>query len=47
MIVYDDYNPKQYPGLVKAIDEICKNYNYSRIDLRAHLNRGYVIAVKE
>ena len=47
IIVYDDYTPQQFPGLVQAVDEICKNYNYKRIDIQAHFGRGYVVAVKE
>ena len=47
MIIYDDYTPQQFPGLVQAVDEICKNYNYKRIDIQAHFDRGYVVAVKE
>ena len=47
IVVYDDYTPSQYPGLVKAVDEICKLYNYRRSNLKAHNGRGYVITVKE
>jgi hypothetical protein len=47
MIVYDDYIPTQFPGLVMAVDEICRRYHYRRTDLRAHAGRGYVVAVKE
>lgn len=47
LIVYDDYNPNQYPGLVRAVDEICSQHNYQRTDLKAHPGRGYVVAVKE
>ena len=47
MIVYDDYTPKQFPGIVRAVDEICRRYHYRHIDLQAHTGRGYVVAVKE
>ena len=47
VIVYDDYTPSQFPGLVKAVDEICKTYRYQRTDLKAHSGRGYVVAIKE
>lgn len=47
MIVYDDYTPTQFPGLVKAVDEICQRYHYRRTDLQVHAGRGYVVAVKE
>jgi len=46
-IVYDDYTPQQFPGLVKAVDLICKKYRYHRNDLQAHSGRGYVVAVKQ
>ena len=46
MLVYDDYTPQQFPGLVRAVDEICTRYKYHRIDLQAHSGRGYVVAVK-
>jgi hypothetical protein len=47
MIIYDDYTPRQFPGLVKAVDEICRKYRYQRIELQAHSGRGYVVAIKE
>ena len=47
VIVYDDYTPEQYPGLVRAVDEICLKYGYYRKDLKAHSSRGYVVAIKE
>ena len=47
IIVYDDYTPSHYPGLVKAVNEICEQYHYRRTDLKAHSDRGYVVAVKE
>ena len=47
MIVYDDYTPQQFPGLVKAVDKICKTHLYRRTDMKAHEDRGYVVAVKE
>ena len=47
IIVYDDYTPQQFPGIVKAVDEICEGFNYLREDLKAHDGRGYVVAVKK
>ncbi len=46
IIIYDDYNPSQYPGLVRAVDEICKLHNYKCTNIKAHDGRGYMIAVK-
>ena len=47
VIVYDDYTPSQFPGLVQAVDEICQHHRYHRTDLKAHSGRGYVVAIKE
>jgi len=47
MIVYDDYTPNLFPGLVKAVNEICEQYNYDRIILNANEERGYVVATKK
>lgn len=46
-VVFDDYTPCQYPGLVKAVDEICNLYNYAPKKLFAHSGRGYVVAIKQ
>ncbi|MDA7437899.1 class I SAM-dependent methyltransferase [Candidatus Pseudothioglobus singularis] len=46
IIIFDDYNESQFPGLVKAVDEICSHFEYSRENLSAHKGRGYVIATK-
>ena len=47
IIVFDDYTPRIFPGLVNAVDEICQKYSYRRRDLVASDARGYVIATKE
>jgi len=47
MIVYDDYTPSQFPGLVRAVDGICQKYGYQRTNINANAGRGYVVAVKE
>ena len=46
IIVYDDYTPSQFPGIVRAVDKICDNYNHQCEVLKAHSGRGYVVAVK-
>ncbi len=46
IIIYDDYNKVQFPGLVKAVDEICLNYAYERVDITPDSERAYVIAIK-
>ena len=30
IVVYDDYNIKKFPGIVKAVDEICNKYSYHK-----------------
>lgn len=45
-IFFDDYTPKLFPGVVKAIDEICEVYNYRKNIIRIDNQRGYVIAYK-
>ena len=47
IIVYDDYSPKQFPGIVRAVDHICKEYHYHPNYLRANKLRGYVVAQKQ
>ena len=47
VIVYDDYNKNQFPGLVKAVDEICLRNSYKRIDINGDSERAYVIAIKK
>jgi len=47
MIVYDDYTPKKFPGIVRAVDQICEEYQYHRTELKAHGGRGYIVAEKE
>ena len=46
IIIYDDYTPNMFPGLVKAVDEICESYNYQRTDIKGNSERGYVITIK-
>ena len=46
IIIYDDYNKVQFPGLVRAVDEICLKHSYSRVDIITDSDRAYVIAVK-
>ena len=46
IIFFDDYTPKMFPGVVKAIDEICDKYNYSKEIITISQERAYVIAEK-
>ena len=46
IIFFDDYTPKMFPGVVKAIDEICEKYKYSKKIITISDARAYVIAKK-
>ncbi len=46
IIIYDDYTPEQFTGLVKAVDEICEKFKYKSKVINAHSRRGYLIATK-
>lgn len=47
MIVFDDYVESAFPGVVKAVDEICKRYCYLPRIIQSNKQRAYVIASKE
>ena len=47
MIFYDDYTSHLFPGVVKAVDEICSCYGYSREIFKANKNRVYLIGTKQ
>lgn len=46
VIFFDDYTPGTFPGVVKAVDEICARHGYDRETLGAGDDRGYVVARK-
>jgi len=46
VIVYDDYSPNLFPGIVSAVDDICKTHNYKKEVLVSEENRAYVVATK-
>ena len=46
MIVFDDYDIHSYPGIVKAVDEICNKFNYDKRIIRSFNERSYVVAKK-
>jgi hypothetical protein len=47
MIIFDDYSKSKFPGLVLAVDEICKDYSYDRVILKASNDRNFVLATKK
>ncbi len=46
IIFFDDYTSSMFPGIVKAVDEICSQYKYDKHVIRSDNNRAYVIARK-
>ena len=46
ILVFDDYTPDAYPGVVKAADEICLAHGYSRNVVMANSQRCYLMAEK-
>lgn len=47
IIVFDDYSPTIFPGLVKAVDEGCRKYEYSMNVIRSNGDRAYVVARRQ
>lgn len=47
IIFFDDYTPALFPGVVKAVDEICRKYNYAKEIIRINDRRIYLIATKQ
>lgn len=46
IIVYDDVTPSAFPGIAKAVAEICETHGYSRQDIQTHDNRIHAICRK-
>ena len=46
LIIFDDYNKKLFPGIVKAVDRICSQNNYKKRVINSNDHRSYVIATK-
>jgi cephalosporin hydroxylase len=44
IIVFDDYNEKLFPGIVKAVDEISDKFGYDKKIIKSFDDRSYVIA---
>ncbi len=47
VIVFDDYNPTLFAGIVKGVDVGCEKWGYSKTILKSRDDRAYVIAVKQ
>ncbi len=46
IIFFDDYTPKLFPGVVKAVDEICKKHHYTKRVIKINEQRAYAFALK-
>ncbi|MDD9883022.1 MAG: class I SAM-dependent methyltransferase [Gammaproteobacteria bacterium] len=46
VVFFDDYAPKMFPGVVRAIDEVCETCNYSKRVISIDESRGYAIGQK-
>jgi len=44
IIFFDDYTPAFFPGVVKAVDEICDAHDYSKQVITIGAQRAYVLA---
>ena len=47
IVIFDDYNPETFPGVVKAVNEICKKFSYEKKIIGSNTTRSYVIATKK
>ncbi len=46
IIFFDDYTPQKFPEIVKAVNEICDGYGYTKQVLQISAQRGYAITQK-
>jgi|TARA_B100000787_G_C16186391_1_gene294908 predicted O-methyltransferase YrrM len=46
IIIFDDYTPNSFNGLIKAANYVCKKFNYSSKNIKANKYRGYLITEK-
>lgn len=46
ILFFDDYTSQFYPGIVRAVDEICEKHSYSKQIIQLSGQRGYAITQK-
>lgn len=46
IIIFDDYNKIKFPEIVKAVDTICAQFNYSKFIINSFDDRSYVVSQK-
>ncbi len=47
IVVFDDYNPLLFPGIIQGVDEGCDKWGYSKEIFGDNNGRAYVIAKKQ
>jgi hypothetical protein len=47
VVIFDDYTPSKFPGIVRAVDEICLKYKYDTQIILLGTERGYCIGAKK
>lgn len=47
ILFFDDYTPHYFPGIVKAVDEICDKNGYTKNIIQLSTQRGYAITIKQ
>lgn len=46
MMVFDDYSPQQFPGVTRAVDDLCDRYSYSKRIIELDDIRAYAICTR-
>ncbi len=46
VVIFDDYTPNSFNGLIKAANYVCEKFNYSSRNIKANQYRGYLITEK-
>lgn len=47
IIVFDDYNEKLFPGIVRAVNEISDKFGYEKTIIKSFNERSYVVSKKK
>jgi predicted O-methyltransferase YrrM len=46
VVVFDDYSERSFPGVVRAVDELCARHGYEPEVIRISPTRAYVVATR-
>ena len=47
VVLFDDYTPTMFPGVVEAVDTICREFNYHKEIITVGPQRGYTVAERK